>query len=85
MDSLAQIVLGATVGEAILGKKGGNKAMLYGSFAGTIPDMDVLARYLGNPAIATEWHRGFSHSIFFSILLAPVFGWLVWKFTKSVK
>lgn len=41
MDSLAQIVLGATVGEAILGKKGGNKAMLYGAFAGTILDLDV--------------------------------------------
>jgi inner membrane protein len=85
MDPLTQIVLGATVGEAILGKKVGNKAMLYVAIAGTIPDLDVLARYLVDTATATEWHRGFSHSIFFSILLVPVFGWLVWKFTKSVR
>ena len=38
MDSLTQIVLGAAVGEAVLGKKVGNKAMLWGAIAGTIPD-----------------------------------------------
>lgn len=79
MDSLTQIVLGAAVGEAILGKKVGNKAMLYGAIAGTIPDLDVLARYFVDTVTATEWHRGFSHSIFFSILFAPIFGWLIWK------
>ena len=31
MDSLTQIVLGASVGEVVLGKKVGNKAMLYGA------------------------------------------------------
>jgi inner membrane protein len=42
MDSLTQIVLGASVGEAVAGKKIGNKAMLWGAIAGTIPDLDVL-------------------------------------------
>lgn len=79
MDSFTQIVLGAAVGDAVLGKKVGNKAMLYGAIAGTIPDLDVLARYFTDTVTATEWHRGFSHSIFFSILFAPLFGWLVWK------
>lgn len=80
MDSLTQIVLGAAVGEAVLGKKAGNKAMLFGAIAGTIPDLDVLTRFLTNDAItAIEWHRGFSHSIVFSIIFAPIFGWLVYK------
>jgi inner membrane protein len=79
VDSLTQIVLGASVGEAVLGKKVGNKAMLYGAIAGTIPDLDVLTRYFVDTVTATEWHRGFSHSIFFSVLFAPIFGWLVWK------
>ena len=79
MDSLTQIVLGAAVGEAVLGKKVGNKAMLYGAIAGTIPDLDVLARFFFDTVTATEWHRGFSHSIFFSVLSAPIFGWLIWK------
>lgn len=79
MDSLTQIVLGAAVGEAVLGKKVGNKAMVYGAIAGTIPDLDVVARYFTDTVTATEIHRGFSHSVFFAILMAPVFGWLVWK------
>ena len=83
MDSLTQIILGAAVGEAVLGKKVGNKAMLYGAIAGTIPDLDVLARYFVDTVTATEWHRGFSHSIFFSVLFAPIFGWLVWKLNSK--
>ena len=65
MDSLTQIVLGASVGEAVLGKKVGNKAALYGAIAGTIPDLDVLAGYFVDEITAIEWHRGFSHSILF--------------------
>lgn len=83
MDSLTQIVLGAAVGEAVLGKKVGNKAMVYGAIAGTIPDLDVVARYLTDTVTATEIHRGFSHSIFFALLMAPVLGWLVWKMHKN--
>ena len=42
MDSVTQIVLGAAVGEAVLGKKIGNKAVICGGIAGTIPDLDIL-------------------------------------------
>ena len=83
MDSLTQIVLGASVGEAVLGKKVGNKAMLYGAIAGTIPDLDVLSRFFVDTITATEWHRGFSHSIFFAIAAAPVFGWLISKVERK--
>lgn len=77
MDSLTQIVLGAAVGEAVLGKKVGNRAMLWGAIAGTIPDLDVILRFITDPVTATEMHRGFSHSLVFSLLLAPILGWLV--------
>ena len=63
MDSLTQIVLGAAVGEAVLGKKVGNKAMLYGAVAGTIPDLDVLASYFTDTVTALALHRGFTHSL----------------------
>ena len=87
MDSLTQIVLGASVGEAVLGKKVGNKALLYGAIAGTIPDLDVISGYFVDTVTALEWHRGFTHSILFSILLAPVFGWLVslWEKNASMR
>nr|WP_297916528.1 metal-dependent hydrolase [uncultured Allomuricauda sp.] len=76
MDSLTQIVLGAAVGEAVLGKKVGNKALLYGAIAGTVPDLDVVANYFTDTLSAIELHRGFSHSILFGLLGAPIFGWL---------
>ena len=80
MDSLTQIVLGAAVGEAVLGKKVGNKAMLYGAIAGTIPDLDILASYVTDTVTALEIHRGFTHSIIFSVFFAPIFGWLVSRY-----
>lgn len=83
MDSLTQIVLGAAVGEAVLGRKIGNKAMLYGAIAGTIPDLDVLARNFVDTITATEAHRGFSHSIIFCVLAATIFGWLVNKIERK--
>ena len=81
MDSLTQIVLGAACGEAILGKKIGNKALLFGAIGGTIPDLDVYigAQFFANEIDAMLFHRGFMHSILFSILGAFLFGWLFFK------
>lgn len=79
MDSLTQIVLGAAVGEVVLGRKVGNKAMLYGAVAGTIPDLDVFVGNFYDTVSALEIHRGFSHSLVFSILAAPMFGFIISK------
>ena len=78
MDSLTQIVLGAATGEVVLGKKIGNKAMLFGAIAGTIPDLDVF--YTSYFHMIS--HRGFTHSFFFAFLMAPILGWLMTKIYK---
>lgn len=83
MDSLTQVVLGAAVGEAVLGKKIGNKALLYGAIGGTIPDLDVFLGLFTDTITAIELHRGFSHSILFSVIMAPLLGWLVNKIERS--
>ncbi|SEA27113.1 metal-dependent hydrolase [Psychroflexus halocasei] len=83
MDSLTQIVLGAAVGQAVAGRQIGNRAMLYGAIAGTIPDLDVIASNFTDTVSALEIHRGFTHSILFSVLFAPVFGWLFSLFEKQ--
>lgn len=83
MDSLTQIVLGAAVGEAVLGKKVGNKAMLYGAIAGTIPDLDVYIGKFFDTVTALEIHRGFTHSIFFAIAFGWIFGWLISLYEKN--
>ncbi|PCJ67320.1 MAG: metal-dependent hydrolase [Bacteroidetes bacterium] len=82
MDSLTQIVLGAAVGEVVLGKKIGNKAMLWGAIAGTIPDLDVYQSLIFDSLRANELHRGFLHSILFSVVFAPLLAWLVLKTEK---
>lgn len=56
--------------------------MLWGAVAGTIPDLDVVWRFLTDTITATEMHRGFSHSIVFSVLAAPLFGWIVHQIKK---
>ena len=85
MDSLTQIVLGASVGEVVLGKKVGNKAILWGAIAGTLPDLDVLLRYFTDEISSTQMHRGFSHSIVFAILIAPLLGWIAKKIHFKLK
>lgn len=82
MDSLTQIVLGAAVGEVVLGNKIGNKAMLWGAIAGTIPDLDVYQSLFFDSLTANELHRGFSHSIIFSVLMSPILAWLLLKKEK---
>jgi inner membrane protein len=78
MDSLTQIVLGAACGEVALGKKIGNKALLFGAVGGTIPDLDVIVGRLiySNEIHALVFHRGFMHSFTFAILGAIGIGWL---------
>ena len=85
MDSLTQIVLGASVGEAVLGKKVGNKAILWGAIAGTLPDLDVLLRYFTDEISSTQMHRGFSHSFVFAVLIAPLLGWIAKKIHFKLK
>ena len=77
MDSLTQIVLGAAVGEVVLGRKVGNKAMLWGALSGTIPDLDVYQSLIFDSLTANELHRGFSHSILFSLIFAPLLAWIL--------
>lgn len=76
MDSLTQLTLGAAVGEAVLGKKIGNRAMLWGAFGGLLPDFDVFARFFMDDLGALAFHRGFMHSILFAIIAAAGMAWL---------
>jgi inner membrane protein len=87
MDSLTQIVLGAACGEIVLGRKIGNKAMLFGAIGGTIPDLDV---FIGpwlyeNEIQAMAFHRGFMHSLLFAVFGAFIFGFLGFEGYNSGK
>ena len=78
MDSLTQILLGASVAELVIGRTIGRRATLYGAVLGTLPDLDVVINY-GGPVENFTYHRGFSHSLFVLTAAAPLIGWALHK------
>ncbi len=85
MDSLTQIILGAACGEIALGKKIGNRALLFGAIGGTIPDLDVILGHVffSNSIDQLAFHRGFMHSLLFAFLSPFMFGWITYKLYNS--
>ena len=83
MDSITQIVLGAAAGEVVLGKKIGNRAMVWGAIAGTIPDLDIIGNLWMSEIDSLAFHRGISHSFLFSIIGAFLLGWVVHRMYES--
>jgi len=76
MDSVTQITLGAAVGEAVLGRKVGPRAALWGAVCGTIPDLDVFIS-MGGAVADFTYHRSFSHSLFVLAALTPLLVWVM--------
>lgn len=83
MDLVTQTVLGAAVGEIVLGRKAGNKAIMWGAAGGLIPDLDVLITPFLKEVDGLLAHRGFSHSIIFAFLIAPPLGWLIHRIHRK--
>ncbi|NJD32528.1 MAG: metal-dependent hydrolase [Gammaproteobacteria bacterium] len=76
MDSLTHIVVGAAVGTAVMGRRIGPRAALWGALCSTLPDLDVLVAH-GDPVRDFTYHRAASHSLFWLTLAAPVIAWLL--------
>ena len=90
MDSLTHIVVGAAVGDLMLGKKIGNRAMVWGALAGSVPDFDVFANFFTDDLGGLEVHRGLTHSWFFMLFGSLLLAWLErrwyrggWRLTKG--
>jgi inner membrane protein len=86
MDSITQASLGAAIGLATLGHKDKpTKVALLGAGVATIPDLDVVLLPFLDPIERLIMHRGYSHSIVFSILGALVLAYLFtkWKMTRA--
>lgn len=84
MDSLTQLTLGAAVGEAVLGRHVGRRALLWGALCGTLPDLDVFVP-LGDAVRDFTYHRGASHSLFVLAALTPLLVWLILKIHRQTR
>lgn len=73
MDPLTQGVLGAAAAQAAIGHRLGRKTWWLGALGGMAPDLDVVIRSAGDPLLALEYHRHFTHSLAF----IPIGGLLV--------
>ncbi len=65
------------------GRKLGNKAMVWGAIAGTIPDLDVLLNPWLDTVQQLTFHRSLTHSLLFAVLVSPVLGWLLKRWYRA--
>ena len=81
MDSVTQILLGASVAGAVVPAAHRRAAMLAGAVLGTLPDLDSfpIKLFTDDPVALMTLHRGFSHSLF----VLPLLAWAIWAFYRS--
>jgi len=65
MDPLTQGALGAAFPQAMAQRRQVVSAGLLGFLSGMAPDLDVLIRSSEDPLLFLEYHRQFTHSLFF--------------------
>lgn len=68
MDSLTHITLGACAGEILLGKKLGKKALFWGAFSQSLPDIDTVGSLILPADQSFLFHRGITHSFLFAVI-----------------
>ncbi|HEC04608.1 MAG TPA: metal-dependent hydrolase [Thiothrix sp.] len=82
MDPVTQGVLGAIAAQSSTTTKNLAKVAVIGALAGMASDLDVLIRSSTDPLLALEFHRQFTHSLFFipfggllcALVLFPLLG-----------
>ncbi|MGZ4040415.1 MAG: metal-dependent hydrolase [Bacteroidia bacterium] len=83
MDSVSHIVIGAAIGETLLGKKIGRWGMLLGAIAKSAPDFDLFYTGLNDTRAYMCDHRAHTHSLFIEALYALPLAWLLVKLFKQ--
>ena len=73
MDPVTQGVLGASLASVISNKKNLKIAAFCGLVGGLVPDLDILIRSEEDSLLSIEYHRHFTHSLFFVPLIIFAF------------
>jgi len=85
MDSVTQILLGASVGVAVMGRRTAVwKSALWGGVAGLLPDLDVLIDH-GDPVLNMIRHRAETHALLFLALFAVPMAWAVSRIHRQAQ
>ncbi|MFK7859815.1 MAG: metal-dependent hydrolase [Granulosicoccus sp.] len=82
MDSISQIVLGASIAQLTLGERLGRRALVAGALLGTLPDLDVVVPYADDVSSFT-YHRSWSHSLLVLSLVSLPIAWFVQRLFRT--
>ncbi len=74
MDSLSQLALGSAVAYVVAGKQAPRLALVAGATLGTLPDLDVMVKYV-DPMQDMIRHRTWSHSWLVQTAVSPLLAW----------
>lgn len=64
--------MGTAIAKVIDGDKHGNKALIYGALAASLPDLDTLLKPFFSPIDGLLIHRGLSHSLALMVVVVPI-------------
>lgn len=78
MDLITHALTGALVASALAPKITRRSSAVAGGISACLPDLDVLIRSSTDPLLVLEYHRHFTHSLFFSPLGAAVATLILW-------
>lgn len=81
MDPVSQATLGMALPQSTLKHEHLAKLVLCGALAGMAPDLDVLITSSTDPLLSFDYHRHFTHSLFFipigALLVATPMFWIL--------
>ena len=83
MDVLTQGLLGGVLAQSVADKKETKLATIVGIFAGLIADADIFIYSSNDPLLNIEFHRHFTHSLFFIPFGALIAMAILWPFLQK--
>jgi len=83
MDILTQGLLGGVLAQSVAKKEETKLATLIGIIAGLLADADIFIYSSNDPLLNIEFHRHFTHSLFFIPIGAAIAMALMWPFLKN--
>jgi len=83
MDPISQGTVGAAFAQSTANKNNILRIGVIGFLAGLAPDLDVLIRSSNDPILFLEYHRQFSHSLFFIPFGSLIVALLIFPLVKK--
>jgi inner membrane protein len=78
VEPITQALLGATLGQALFGRRLGRQAAVWGAIGGLMPDVDVVLSAV-DPMGELLYHRGPTHALWFGPVVGTALGYLLWR------